>query len=147
MKHFVMAFFALFVLAFTSHLATAQTTIDGVWFNAEKTGKIQIYKATDGKYYGKIVWLSEPNDNSGKPRKDMNNPNKTLKTKPLVGLVNLKGFDKISETKFENGTIYDPKNGKTYSCIMTLKDSKTLDVRGYIGIAALGRTTTFTRAN
>jgi len=42
--------------------------------------------------------------------------------------------------------IYDPKNGKTYSCKMTYK-GKTLDIRGYIGISLLGRTTVWERTN
>ncbi|HSK11577.1 MAG TPA: hypothetical protein VK907_00100, partial [Phnomibacter sp.] len=44
--------------------------IERIWYNQEKTSKIQVYKANDGKYYGKIVWLETPNDPSGKPRTD-----------------------------------------------------------------------------
>src|SRR3712207_5974302 len=33
--------------------------LEGFWFNDKKDAKIQIYKATDGKFYGKIVWLKE----------------------------------------------------------------------------------------
>ena len=43
------------------------------------------------------------------------------------------------------GTIYDPEDGKTYKCKMTLTDPKTLGVRGYIGISLIGRTTVWTR--
>ena len=41
---------------------------------------------------------------------------------------------------------YDPKTGKTYSGMITLKDNNTLDLRGYVGISLLGRTSTCTRA-
>ncbi|RZL30018.1 MAG: DUF2147 domain-containing protein, partial [Pedobacter sp.] len=48
-------------------------------------------------------------------------------------------------SKWIDGTIYDPKTGKTYSCNLTLKDNNTLNVRGYIGISIIGRSETFKR--
>jgi uncharacterized protein (DUF2147 family) len=45
---------------------------------------------------------------------------------------------------WEDGKIYDPKNGKTYSCKMTLEGNE-LKVRGYVGFSLLGRTTVWTR--
>jgi uncharacterized protein (DUF2147 family) len=58
----------------------------------------------------------------------------------------LSGF-KFDGKIWEDGTIYDPKNGKTYSCIIKSKGPNILDIRGYIGISIIGRTTTWTRAN
>jgi uncharacterized protein (DUF2147 family) len=63
-----------------------------------------------------------------------------------VGTVILKDF-KYSGKTWEDGTIYDPKNGKTYSCIIKAKGLNNLDIRGYIGISLLGRTTNWTRTN
>ena len=117
--------------------------LEGVWFNDKKDAKIQIYKAKDGKFYGRILWLKEPNNN-GKPKLDDNNPKEQLQKQPLVGLMILKGFEKDGDT-YEDGTIYDPENGKTYDCIMTLK-GKTVSIRGYIGISWIGRTTVWERA-
>ena len=117
--------------------------ITGTWYNEEKTAKIQIYEAKDDRYYGKIVWLREPNEN-GRPKTDKNNPDKSKKSSPLMNLLVLRGFTKKSATSFEGGTIYDPKNGKTYDCKMTLKGDQ-LDIRGYVGISLLGRTSTWTR--
>jgi hypothetical protein len=52
------------------HVVKAQSDkIEGVWLNEEKDAKIQIYKARDGKFYGKIVWLKDPTEN-GKPKTD-----------------------------------------------------------------------------
>lgn len=115
------------------------------WYNQEKNAKIKIYKATDGKYYGKIVWLKMPN-RDGKPKVDINNPDKTKRNDPVMGLLILKNFKKDGEHGYDDGTIYDPKNGKTYSCKMTLKND-VLDLRGYVGISLLGRTTTWTKAD
>jgi hypothetical protein len=51
----------------------------------------------------------------------------------------------FNSKKWVDGRIYDPDNGKTYKCKMTLKEGGILHVRGYIGISALGRTTIWTR--
>jgi uncharacterized protein (DUF2147 family) len=116
-----------------------------LWYNEEKTAKIQIYKARDGKYYGKIAWLKEPN-RDGKPKTDINNPDKARRNDPELGLLILQGFKKDGENGYEDGTIYDPKNGKTYSSKMT-RDGDVLHVRGYVGFSLFGRTTTWTKAD
>jgi uncharacterized protein (DUF2147 family) len=117
--------------------------IEGIWLNEEKDAKIQIYKAVNGKYYGKIVWLKVPLKD-GKPKSDENNPEDNLKAQPLINLVILKGFEKDGD-KYSEGTIYDPKNGKTYDCKMTF-NGKTLAIRGYIGISLFGRTTVWEKS-
>jgi uncharacterized protein (DUF2147 family) len=123
----------------------AQTdAIERLWYNEEKTSKIQVYKAVDGKFYGKIAWLKVTEEN-GKPRTDSKNPNDALKNTPLLGLLILKGFKKDGDDQYTGGTIYDPKNGKTYSCKITRNGDK-LNVRGYIGFSLIGRTTTWTKA-
>ena len=136
----------LVLLCIVSGVAMAQDAIERVWYNQEKTAKVQVFKATDGKYYGKIVWLKEPNNEEGKPKVDKNNPDKAKKSTPLMGLQLLKGFKKDGETGYEDGTIYDPKNGKTYSCKINRK-GETLEVRGYVGISLIGRTTIWTKAD
>lgn len=147
MKKYLQRLIVFTALLFGIHsVAQAQADpIEKVWLNGQKTGKIQIYKAKDGKFYGKIVWLAEPN-RDGKPKLDINNTNEKLRTRPVMGLLILRGFTKDGAAEYEDGTIYDPKNGKTYSCKMTLKGS-TLEVRGYVGVSMLGRTDTWTVAD
>jgi uncharacterized protein (DUF2147 family) len=119
--------------------------VERIWLNQEKTGKVQIYRARDGKLYGKIMWLSEPNKN-GAPKVDDKNPDPKKRATPIMNLIILKGFTKSEENIYEGGTIYDPKNGKTYSCKMTLK-GRELDIRGFIGISLIGRTSVWTLAD
>lgn len=135
----------IFIVARICSFAQTEEVTSSHWYNEEKTSKIDIYKATDGRYYGKIVWLKVAEEN-GKLRVDSKNPDNNLKNKPLLGLVILKGFKKSDDNHFEDGTIYDPKNGKTYSSKMTLEGDK-LFVRGYVGLSLLGRTTQWTKAN
>jgi uncharacterized protein (DUF2147 family) len=53
---------------------------------------------------------------------------------------------KKSDSQWENGTVYDPKSGKTYSCLMELPEPDKIVVRGFIGVALFGRTYIWTRA-
>ena len=126
-------------------IAQAQTDpIEHTWYNEKQTAKIQVYRATDGKYYGKITWLKEPL-RDGKVKVDRNNPVEARKNDPIMGLLILKAFKKDGENGYDDGTIYDPENGKTYSCKITHKGNK-LDVRGYVGFSLFGRTTVWTLA-
>jgi uncharacterized protein (DUF2147 family) len=51
----------------------------------------------------------------------------------------------FDDGEWEGGKIYDPKSGKTYSCVMRFKGS-VLQIKGYIGITLIGRTTVWTKA-
>ncbi len=144
-RHLLQLSFFMFLLL-GKFSAVAQTDpIEHTWYNEEKTAKVQVYKAKDNKFYGKIIWLKEP-DKNGKPKTDENNPDAKKRSQPILGLLILKGFEKDGDNEYEDGTIYDPKNGKTYSCKIKHK-GKTLDVRGYVGVSLLGRTTTWTLAD
>lgn len=135
----------LLVSLFTVNAIFAQDQIVGVWFNTAKDGKVEIYKAGE-KYFGQIVWLKEPIDeNTGKPKTDLNNPDGSKQKNAIIGLKVLKNFEYKGGDVWENGKIYDPENGKTYSCKITMRDSENLDVRGFIGFSLLGRTENWTR--
>jgi uncharacterized protein (DUF2147 family) len=136
-------------LILLSNSIKAQNKVDdiaGIWLtNGDDQAKIQIYKSGD-KFYGKIIWLKNPLLN-GSPKVDKNNPDKTKRTNPIIGLALLSGFKFNGDDAWKGGLIYDPQNGKTYSCNISLKDKNTLKVRGYIGISLLGRTEVWTRSN
>ena len=135
----------LFIAVRTLSFAQTDALERNLWYNEEKTAKIQIYKGADGRFYGKVVWLKVP-DMDGKPKVDIHNPDKARRNDPIISLLLLKHFKKDGDHEYTDGTIYDPKNGKTYSCKMTLKNEK-LDVRGYVGFSMLGRTTVWTKAD
>ncbi len=62
-----------------------------------------------------------------------------------IGITNLLGFTYEGNSEYDNGTVYDPENGKTYKCIMTLENINSLNVRAYIGFSFIGRTDVWTR--
>lgn len=137
--------FVFFILFFTSS-SFAQTKDDilGKWMSEHGSGKIEIYKEGDG-FAGKLIWLKELLDEEGKPKMDVHNPEEDLKSRPIMGLEILKNFNFKGDGEYANGTVYDPKSGKTYSCKMTLKSKDELEIRGFMGISLIGKSETWTR--
>ena len=65
----------------------------------------------------------------------------------LLGVTVLKGLEYAGDNEWEDGSIYSPDNGKTYSARATLTDENTLEARGYLGISLLGRSQTWQRVD
>lgn len=128
-------------------LAYAQTTdqIEHIWYNEKQTAKIQVYKGTDDKFYGKVIWLKYPLMADGRPKINGYSPKPENRNEPIIGLLILKNFKKAGKTTYEGGTVYDPETGKTYDCNLTFKGTK-LSVRGYVGFSMFGKTTVWTLA-
>lgn len=122
-------------------LVFAQTTdgdkILGTYMSENKTGKVQVTKQ-NGKYIGTLVWTSIEG------AKDEKNPDSSLKTRTLKGSVILKDMSYV-DSVWKNGTIYDPESGNTYKATIKIKPDGNLTLRGYIGVPALGRNSTWTR--
>lgn len=136
------------MLSFIYGSVIAQTDADkvlGKWFNEEKDAQVEIYKENN-KYFGKIVWLLNPNEEDGTAKLDNKNPVDALKTRPVMGLLLLKDFV-YDDEEWEDGEIYDPKSGKTYSCFMEFETDELLKIKGYIGVKWVGKTTYWTKAN
>lgn len=136
MKHqplfFTLVF--LFMMA-TGYAQTGSDNITGLYWSPKKDAKIEIYRKGN-LYFGKTVWAAIP-------RKDTQNPDKSLRTRDLLGLHLLTNFI-YKDGVYTDGQVYDPDNGKTYSCKMNL-DGQYLKVRGYIGLSLFGRTELFER--
>lgn len=134
----------LAVLMLFSTVAWAQKLSPiGIWTNEDGKARFEIYQSGD-KLFGKLVQLKEPLRN-GKPKMDENNPDKHKRNQPLQGLVFMKDFKYSGDHKWDDGTIYDPESGKTYSCYMKMKSKDKMEVKGYIGISLIGRTQNWTR--
>jgi uncharacterized protein (DUF2147 family) len=117
----------------------------GVWEPSNGKARVKIDKIGN-KFYGKIVWLKEPNDpETDQPKLDKNNPDASMRSAPLRGYRMLKDFVYSGNGEWTEGTIYDPESGSTYNCVIKLKDDNTLDIRGYVGVKALGRTDVWKR--
>ncbi len=128
-----------------AHAADEADGIVGVWVTKGGGARVKIEKGTDGKYFGKIIWLKDPNDSAGQPFRDENNPDESKHDQPIIGLKMIKDFQYAGKNIWEKGKIYDPDDGKTYDCQLTLKGPKNLDVRGYYIVRAFGRTEAWTK--
>ncbi len=141
------------IVLITAHSVSGseQDAVLGSWVTEDGKGVIELYECS-GRVFGKIVSLSEPcfppddeRGMGGKPRIDRNNPDPNLQNRPVKGLVILRDFVCAGTRIWQGGEIYDPENGKTYRGRMKLLDPDRLQLRGYIGIPLLGRSTVWER--
>lgn len=154
---------ALFCLL-VSPLSWASSGITGYWLketeDPHKSAVIEIY-AEGQTFAGRIAKLRYPQfvagekSNTGdivpdhmvgKTKADVLNPNEAQRGRPIEGLKLIEGFKADGHNAWGGATIYNPEDGKTYTCKANLsKDGRTLKVRGYVGVPMLGRTQTWTR--
>jgi uncharacterized protein (DUF2147 family) len=123
--------------------AVEANSILGTWLTTDGKARIEIFPCGD-LYCGKIVWLSEPFEN-GLPKRDKENPDEELRGRPILGLVLMSDFRYEGDATWSGGRVYDPESGDEYQGKMSLKDSTTLDLRGYILLPLFGRTERWTR--
>ncbi len=117
----------------------------GVWLNEDEDAHIEIYKEGD-LYFGKTIWYKFPiDDETGKAKLDKHNPDPELQKRLSLGIMLLTDFEWDEDNEWDEGDIYDPKTGKTYSCYIVMKEYDLLKIRGYIGISLIGKTTYWTR--
>jgi uncharacterized protein (DUF2147 family) len=138
----IIAFMALF--SGIPAIAQNADAVLGIWQSEHGNARIQIFKSGEN-YNGKIVWLKEENDESGKPKTDVNNPSDALKTQPIIGLEALSDFTYKGAGVWEGGTVYDPRSGKKYSCKLSISGDGQLEIRAFMGISLIGKTQTWTR--
>jgi len=144
MKKLVILFFlSIYAL---SGFAQEADEIVGVWWNEEKTTKIEVEKK-DGKYIGTIVYMIPEKYENGEPPKDDENPDPALRDRSIVGLQILNGFQyDADKEEWNSGSIYDPKSGKTYDCFGWLESDDLLKLKGYVaGIRWMGKSSEWYR--
>ena len=145
MNRKTLALIFLFVTAFrfTARAETWGNSLDGIYLTVDGGAQVSVSRAADGTYSGKIVWLRDDKD-----RVDKNNPDPSRRADRVLGLMILRGITANDDSKrWEGGTIYDPKNGRTYDAFIWRDPDKpgTLFLKGYVlGITWLGRSTTWT---
>ena len=139
--------FALFLL--TLPLASfAQNSPVGRWKTIDdETGKVksivEIYKTTSGTLAGKVVEILQ-SDKGPDPLCDKCSGSN--RNKPIKGMVILWNLKEQDATHWTGGTVLDPAKGKTYKSKITLTNGGSkLQMRGYMGIEALGRTQPWVR--
>jgi uncharacterized protein (DUF2147 family) len=144
MKHLtLLTTFFIVLIALTAFAEENDDGILGEWKTSGGSSIVEIYKCGE-MYCGKISWLKKPYYEDGTAKIDKNNPEESKKDRKILGMDIVWDFKYKGKNKWYGGKIYDPDNGKTYSCNMTLHGNE-LKVRGYIGFSFIGRTTVWTR--
>lgn len=123
------AYAALVMTAVPALAYFAPDPITGRWMTKEKDSIVTISKC-GATYCGRLSqYLVMPK--GGVDQKDINNPDPKLRTRKLLGVALLSGFK--PDGKVYRGTIYDPRNGKSYRSVVRLKSANVLEVKGCIG--------------
>ena len=119
----------LVATAILSTSASAAAPVTGRWLTQDKDAVVEIYSCGTN-ICGKIAkFLVPPPQGAG--QKDVNNPDKTLRGRTLLGMNILTNF--ATKGNQWNGTIYDPKAGKSYRSIIYKSTAGDLVVKGCIG--------------
>ncbi|MCC4606514.1 DUF2147 domain-containing protein [Xanthomonas campestris] len=135
-------------LAAASLLAHASDSPVGRWKTIDdETGKpksvVQIEQAANGTLSGKVVEILQ---SAKGPNPLCDKCEGERKGKPIKGMTILWGLKADGTAVWDGGSVLDPAKGKTYKAKITLTEGgKKLQMRGYVGIEALGRTQTWVR--
>ena len=103
----------------------------GYWDDGSAT--IEVSKCED-KYCGKIVKLRKP-EVDGKPAVDAKNEDKSLQSRPLMGLEVLTDYVYAGDDLWNDGMTYVSAKGKAYPATFTMVDQDKLEVRIKLGDA------------
>ncbi|MFZ4106793.1 DUF2147 domain-containing protein [Flavobacterium sp.] len=131
-KIILFSFFLAIQFSFSQSVLGRWKTVDDE--TKKEKGIVEIYEK-EGKIYGKIVEILEPQNRNKKCVLCEGSD----KDKPILGIIFVKGLTKEG-SEYNGGEILDPKNGKLYKCYITLESKDKLKVRGYVGISLFGRT-------
>ncbi|MBN9236803.1 MULTISPECIES: DUF2147 domain-containing protein [Phyllobacteriaceae] len=133
----------LFLLATSADAAPADA-IATTWLTHDGQGVVE-FAPCGNRLCGHIVWLKTPIDDNGAPLTDRNNPNPKLRQRPICGLSVITGLAQDGSGGWDDGQIYDPKEGSAYDVALSLTGPDKLIVTGYLGVKALGQQFTWRR--
>jgi uncharacterized protein (DUF2147 family) len=141
---YVVSGLALLAVSFPA-LATEVQNITGVWANEELGFELEIYDCGDAYLCGRVISYSKTSDYVDIPASP---PQEGVAgDQRIIGRELLTGFEADLENgaKWNNGRIFNPKDGRTYKSTITLADKDTLKLRAYVGIPIFGRGMTLKR--
>ena len=110
--------------------AGAADSATGTWRLSNGKVTVRVSSCGDG-LCGRVVALRKPRDDKGRPRLDKENPNPSLRSRPVIGLTILSNMRANGEGTW-SGTIYNPDDGNTYASSMQLVGPSTMKVNGCV---------------
>lgn len=115
----------------------------GVWMIDHKAA-VRIFDCGDS-LCGRIVWLDEPRDQAGEPKRDRRNPDVSLRDRMLCGLDVLSGLRNAGPDAWQGGSFYNPQDGHRYGATMQMKSDEMIVARFFVGVPMLGQSRTLRR--
>lgn len=129
---------AILMLALLADPAAAAGPVAGAWLTDERDGIIEI-RSCGEKMCGRLAKALTPIKG---PDVDRNNPDPSLRGRPIIGLPVL--IDFVRDGLVWRGQIYDPRHGRHYRATLERIAADRLKVRGCVSV--LCRTITWTLA-
>jgi uncharacterized protein (DUF2147 family) len=144
MKRKSLVLLLAFAMAGIAHAHTASAEVpEGVWL-VDGEAAVQIF-ACNSLLCGRIRWLQAPRDSQGQLKRDTRNPDPALRQRDLCGLTIVRDLRSIGPNHWDDGWLYNPASGKTYSIKMELTSAGALVARLYLGTSLVGESRTLTR--
>lgn len=132
MKRIFAFLILLLPLVGTAFAQAPSNLTKGTWANEDNTAHLQFTQVGD-RYFAELVWMAQPNDESGNPKKDKNNPDKNLRSRSLVGIYLI--WDLKPEGKYwVDGTIYNPGKGLLAACELEMIDADSFRLKATKGL-------------
>jgi len=119
----------LFVFSGFFVFGQSENAIIGTYSNPNGKSKMEYFKSGN-TYSAKIVWLKEPNDDKGNPRTDVNNPDKSLRDRPLMGLVTITGLKYDGNGNYIDGKAYRVDEGDEVKLKVKVNEDGSINVTG-----------------
>jgi len=146
MKHSILtALFFTFICIFAAPVFADDMPEDitGYWLTKKKDVVVKIDKCPDNhdERCGWIHWLK-----TDIQQYDIYNPDQSKRGRSLCGIVVLYDLEQRGD-KWSGGRIYKANDGDTFKARLTRTDKDLIELRGYIGLPALGKTTYLTQAD
>ena len=98
--------------------------------------KVRVTKNADGTYDAQLFWVENPYDANGNKRKDVKNPDKSLRNVDIDQVVIVKGLKYDAKDKAWGGTkIYDPSKGIRVTVTAEFEQADKLKLRGTYSVS------------
>lgn len=141
---------ALSLLAATTVFPWPVQALDGLWLTQNGRGIVAFRSCAetggdDAAVCGHMEWVAEPHDAEGALKRDANNPDTELRNRPLCALHLIGDLVQSANGRWENGWVYNPRDGERYGVRIDVTSETELKMRGFLGIALFGKTQTWTR--
>jgi uncharacterized protein (DUF2147 family) len=123
----------LFSVACYTQTKADTTSIVGRWMSSEKNLEVEVYQRGT-EFKARVIWFDDSDDKSNpmSTRCDKKNPDKSLRSRKVLGLEVLNGLTYNNEDKgWQDGQIYNPSSGKDWNAKAWLTSDGRLKVRGF----------------